>query len=625
MTRRSVMSESIQIVSIDATEAKLFNQEARAAYWSKPISLSVVILSIVALAHWIFSIPWFLAWWLIGGVFLVFILIRLFKRNRTTVQPGMAKVIRKGVVVNSECHDGRTIEITLGHLPTPEGYPDFDMFIIWRASGMPYYLQEKNLDRNHNRLLGQEVVIEYLANTGAVLAFNELNPMQNPLLVGEQVNSRFGTVHVIRSNGHNESIAWQDVDYVAIYSLTNRKPNTTYYLNLRSYTAMGISISSDAEGFAALERQLSRRLKGFDEASYQQWKQEVGEEALTVWMRSWEANVRLLDLDSTSTVGQSAHSLARGIYLMDQDAWLEWGTFGELEATGLAVRSDTKHPNPIVTSYIYTLRAAVVGQIKLEKLQVFTPHWDVKQAFDSRWPVTNMSAEITLGGGGQTDFAVLSDHLTRVFGPANQPADSHHLTTTWTFDQLILKLYVPQFYQLDKDASICRIEITLKPDISPFFTSEYTQIAQPVGRFSHLLLTGRLSIPENYVFHPYVRYMPEELKSLLTPAEDSTDQFIVWVDRNHGVLGMGNSKYFQEINLEKFRGLQLVGEFWRDAPRCLRVYLLTHADSTPMSDLRNFLGEIYTGDDDGQWSIICQKLDALLPFPCVYVERREYY
>lgn len=621
----------IDIKLIGEEEAKQLNLNAKTAYWAQPIGLSLVVLAVSAICHWFFNTPWSIGWWVIGSLFFLYLAVQVITGRKPGIQPEMPKIVRRGKIINTRYQGnrpiakvnlGQSVEITMEPSPIPDPYPQQHAFVVWRTLGMPYYRQDESLPQRYQQLVGQEVEIEYLTDTGAVLAFRQLNVSENPLRKGEQISVLFNTIQVTRDNGHNESIRWNEVDYIAVYSHSKQKPNTDFYLNLRSFSAMGISVSSDAAGFTAVERKLTKELPEFDMVHYDTVKSKIGEEARTVWVRRPVANAQLLD----PTTLQASKDLTRGIYLEDRSTWMEWGTFRELEANKIATRTRTTYPNPNTRGYTYHIANITVFNIRIGKLITETPSWDVDRPFNPDWPVTAYRAEISLGKDGHTDFETLLTHFAQAWGVPNKLSDAasaadNGLSASWQFGNVSIKLDVPRLYQLDGLPPLCRMEINRKPDLSSFYETEYTKTVQLHAELQHVVIDGLLNVPDNYAYYPNVHYTPAALKQLL----QSDGQLIAWLDHRYGFFGFGNAIFAQLIEFRYFKGLSLVGEYWRDHPRGLCVYLLDEKRGASVTSPLNYLGEIDTKGDENQWGEICKQLETFLPYPCIYREHREYY
>lgn len=163
----------IQKVPISRQEAIRLRQNSVANYWALPLGFSFLFVAIT----WIFSFDWELLWWLLGGLWSIFVVLWLLWGASISQKEITHKFIRRGTVVHAEykgnhailsINIGQYVQITLDAEPGS----DRQVFRIWQTGGMPYFTQDNTLRRRHAELIGKEVEIEYLPG-GEVLAFRE--------------------------------------------------------------------------------------------------------------------------------------------------------------------------------------------------------------------------------------------------------------------------------------------------------------------------------------------------------------------------------------------------------------------------------------------------------------------
>ena len=606
----------ISIRPLTTAEIEDANRESRAAYWSFPIAFSVATVAVAAVLHWLFGAPWVVAWWCIGGVFVIFGSVRVVVGNRNKLPPEAVVAERQGRVVQavkkgnrplSKVNVGQYVEITLEPDTIADPYPQRDTFVVWQTVGMPYYRQDDVLRDSYADLVGKAVRLTYLPDSGKVVAF-EVIAHGNPLLAGERVSLAAGTVAVTRSNGHNEQMALADVDYVSVYSHRADDPNNPFYVNFRSNSVAGVSVSSLAWGFRRLEEALPKQLDGFDTERYDRVKSNVGSDPTVVWKRPLKVDARIVH----PIAPEDLQDIERGIYLEDRQQLLPWGTFAELLTTdGVETRGMT-YPNPNFNGYAFAIERPTIFGLEIRELTTETPSWPEGQQLHPRWPVTMYRADIALGDGGRAGFEALTAHFRAALGAPDSLSDGkddsvNGLRARWERDSITLEIGVWIPYQSDDYRPACSLSLTRKPDLTEFYVSTYTESLELHDQLHYTVLPGKLEIPLHYINHPTAKYLPAALKPLV----QADSEYIVWRDESEGVIGVGTHAYAHMLSMEQVDRLKFVGDYWRDAAQSLSLYC------------SHYLGAFHA--DESEWSAIQEAMAQGLGLPHSYAENRQYY
>lgn len=212
----------IRVEPLSAADAESLNNERGASYWAIPVALALAMLPFAAIAKWAFDVPWRLYAVLCGGVFGLFALGRIIAGKPVPLAEGQEKIVRRGKVLDARrkgnapglgrLNLNQSVEITLAPAETETAYPERNVFDVYRTLGMPYYKQDRTIGRRLPALIGTEVEIEYLAQTGDVLAFRELDPRGNP----PKVYVRFGTIQL-----SSQRAVLRQADIIAISMAVN--------------------------------------------------------------------------------------------------------------------------------------------------------------------------------------------------------------------------------------------------------------------------------------------------------------------------------------------------------------------------------------------------------------------
>lgn len=731
----------IELKEISAEEARKLNSEQRTAYWATPIALTICLLLVTLLLNWLFDAPWSVFWWGVGGLFAIFAIVRLVLGKQPQITAGMVKIIRQGTVIEV-VHKGNQptpglhlnlnqhTDITLAADAPPEGWPDQHTFTVYRTLGMPYYKQDSTIRYRKLHLIGKKVEIEYLPDSGTVIAYRELDPASDPPTVyvrwgsiqlsgkkallnqnrvyfvamtrdpygnaglflrsdsvrdelyvpyyaknlnrleewlfaldgfdqelytqfkenppveeqfiwerrvkegvsyqsvyaGERVSLMLGSIHVYRDNGHNESISTKEVDYIAVNSFCADKPNTEFFINIRSFRQSGFSVQSRAVGFSKIERWMEQ-LPGFDGEQYRATKATVGEEAKLVWLRQPVANARLTNTENPSP---AISDLGRGILLENKDLWLEWGTFryiSRLDTKRWVAMKHTRYPNSNVKGYTYVIKTPVIlGGLEVEALQTESPFWWPGGKFNPDWPVTSYWADVSFGQGGLDDFEQLKRHFSRLIGKADVHADpsidgENILSASWSVGRATLKISTWKPYQLDVFRNSCRLEIKVKPDVAHLYTDDYTRKLKQHEHLRYLLLKGKLAVASDYTQYPHCRYTPTHIAGLI----QTDDEYVIWIDEQHAKIGFASKQYAHILDRAHVDGLALTGLYWRDSPSELQIHFIAKNRKERDTHPANYLGALAIKEGDSQWPRICTQWENFLGIPCHYAEDRQYY
>lgn len=730
----------IELKEITPEEAEKLNSELRLSYWVLPIVLTFGLLLFTLVFNWLFDAPWSIFWWSSGGIFALFAIVRLINGKPPQLIGGTMKIVRRGKVLDlvnkgnrpvpGSLNLGQHTDITLAPTPTPPGYPEHHTFTVYQTVDMSYYQQDSSLKNRRAYLIDTVVEIEYLAESGKVLAFRELNPASNPptlylqwgniqlsgkktilsqkqvdfiilapdpygntgvflrsdsvrdelfvplytknitrleewlftlegfnkeqytqlkenppteetpmwerrikhgvsyqsVYAGERVSFLLGSINVYRNNGHDESIRVKEVDYISIYSVNTDKPNTEFFVNLRSFHQSGISLQSRAKGFSKLENWM-KLLPDFDAEQYLSIKANVGEDAVTAWLRQPTINARLLEVGEKP---QAIAGLERGIYLENLERWLNWGTFGDLsrlEPKERVSMKKTSYPNPDARGYTYIVKKPIIlGGLEVANLQSETPSWWGGGTFHPEWPVTSYWADVSFGNGGLGDFERLKIHFTELIGKPDGHADpaingGNNTWAYWLMGLVTIKISTWKPYQLDVFQHSCRLEITYEAKVDHLYTDNYTLELTLHDQLRYLALDGELSVASDYTCHPHSRYTPDCVAALIQAEE----QYIVWLDEKHAKLGMGNKRNAQVLDLAGVAGLVLTGSYWRDSPTELQFHFLPKQQNGLVTGPSNYLGALNSQQDDSHWPLIRERLEGFLGMPCTYLEDRQYY
>lgn len=731
----------IAIKEISSEEAQKLNSELSWSYWAIPIAFTIVLIPVTLVLNWLFNAPWSVFWWATGGLFMLFAVVRIINGEPPQLAGGNIKVVRQGKVIHvailgnqpglGRINLGQHIDVTLASEPAPPEYPAYHTFTVYQSFGMSYYLQDGSLRHRKSYLIGKEVEIEYLAQSGKVIAFRELNPASNPPTVylrwgsiqlsrkktilnknrvdfvvlatdmygntgiflrsdsvrdelfiplyainldrfedwlytlegfdkrlyldmkenppseekaiwerrvkkgvsyqsvyaGERVSLLFGGIHVYRDNGHNESIQTEEIDYITLNSLCADKPNTEFFINLRSFQSNSVSLQSRAEGFTKLERWIAR-LPGFQSEQYLAMKATVGEEGKVVWVRQPIANAEFVNVSNTPpAIGE----LARGIFMENRDTWLDWGTFGDLNrlvSKRWLTMKKTSYPNPDVRGHTYVIKKLVIlGGLELESLQTETPFWWPEGKPNPDWPVTAYWSDVSFGKGGLDDFEQLTLHFTKLLdnlpdGHSDPSIDGENaIWAFWTIGRTTIKISTWKPYQLNVYKHACRLEITCMPHVEHLYTDDYTSGLTLHNQLRYLVLEGKLTVASDYTRHAHSRYTPECIARLIQP----DGEYIIWIDEKHAKLGIGAKQHAQVLELVDVAGLELTGSYWRDSPRELQLHLHVVSKQWNAHRTLNYLGELDSGQGDSRWPVVREQWERFFGLPCTYTEDRQYY
>ncbi|MDQ3536446.1 MAG: hypothetical protein M3421_12565 [Bacteroidota bacterium] len=273
----------IQIKKISPEEAQKLNDHFHLSYWVIPISLTMVLLPVTLILNWLFDAPWSVFWWISGGLFTLFALVRLLVKKPPQLNEGMVKIIRRGKVIDvskkgnrplSKLNLDQHINITLAPEPTPSDYPEYDTFRVYQTVGMPYYPQDGSLQYRMANLINKEVEIEYLAESGKVLAFRELNPASTP----RQLYLRWGNIQL---SSEKTIVSQERVDFIAMSS--DLYGNTGLFLRSDS-EPNELFIPLYTKNINQLEDWLFT-LDGFNKDQYIQLKENPPTEEKNIWER----------------------------------------------------------------------------------------------------------------------------------------------------------------------------------------------------------------------------------------------------------------------------------------------------------------------------------------------------
>ena len=433
----------------------------------------------------------------------------------------------------------------------------------------------------------------------------------NPLHRGERITVSSKRISVSRFNGNNEAFDWANADYAIIDYWAGKKPDIAFSFELGTFAYKRFEIMSKSAGFKQFEEALPKHLTGFDTARYELQKQRVSEASkpFVVWVRGATANAEVLRKAAT----QEIEGVERGFYLSDQDVWLEWGTFGELESHKFVHRIDTARSGKRFFNYRYTINNPTIFGIRIAALHTQMSEAvkiSAKKEYKS-WLVTHYWADISFGNNALDDRDILTRHFTAAFGNSED--------NSWTCGNVTIKLLAEKLapYKL-KNSRIyhpyCRIEFTRKPNLSIFYESAYSKSLQLHEELRYIVLNVRLEIEWDYQDHIYSKFTPNVLKPLM----QTSDQFIVWIDKREGVAGFGDQLFSHIIPTDKFKGIRFEFCYFRDHPQELIFWaVLADTDRYAMATLRH--------ENDKKWNAIAEEITQFLPYPCETTTNYQYY
>lgn len=276
----------IELREISAEEARKLNNERRTAYWATPIALTIWLLLITLLLNWLFKAPWSVFWWSSLSLFAIFAIVRIVLGKQPQITAGTIKIIRQGKVIEVVSKGNQPLpgahnlnlnqhtNITLAAQPLPEGYPTRHTFTVYQTLGMPYYKQDGTIRHRKTDLIGKEVAIEYLPDSGTVIAFRELDPASNP----PTVYLRWGSIQL---SGKKNLLNQNRVDFVVMA----KDPYGNTGLFLRSDSLPDeLYVPLYAKKIHRLEAWLFS-LEGFDKMQYQRLKRSPPIEEQLIWER----------------------------------------------------------------------------------------------------------------------------------------------------------------------------------------------------------------------------------------------------------------------------------------------------------------------------------------------------
>src|SRR5690606_41407826 len=80
-----------------------------------PISFSIATLVVTAVLHWLFGAPWEVAWWCIGGVFVIFGCVWIVVGNQNKLPPETVVAERQGRVVDRKSTRLNSSHVTISY------------------------------------------------------------------------------------------------------------------------------------------------------------------------------------------------------------------------------------------------------------------------------------------------------------------------------------------------------------------------------------------------------------------------------------------------------------------------------------------------------------------------------
>ncbi len=274
----------VEFKEISSEEAQKLNSELRLSFWAIPIVLSIALLLVTLILNWLFDAPWSIFWYGSGGLFAIFVVARMINGKPPELMEGIMKVVRRAKVVDVAYKGNRSglgnlnldqrLLITLAPEPTPSGYLEHHTFTAYQTLGMTYYNQDGSLKGRRAHLIDREVEIEYLAESGTVLAFRELNPASNP----PTLYLRWGNIQLSRN-----------------MTILNQKRVDFIYLSKDIYGNAGVFLRSDSlrdELFVPLYAKNIERLENwlfsledFDKNQYLKLRATPSDEEILLWER----------------------------------------------------------------------------------------------------------------------------------------------------------------------------------------------------------------------------------------------------------------------------------------------------------------------------------------------------
>ncbi|WP_028297799.1 hypothetical protein [Olivibacter sitiensis] len=436
---------------------------------------------------------------------------------------------------------------------------------------------------------------------------------------GMRVTHSGGRFVVTCSNGYSESIDESAIEMVTIKSYSTVKPNTDFDINLAGFARSSVNVKSHAEGFSDVLNWLCA-LPRFDRIGFERLTREVGEQPAIVWKKEPTAEAAIIP--QTEENGMDMGQLEKGILLEDSNLFIAWSNFSYLEKIKQVRREQVNLPNTNYRQYRYTIKAPVVlNGIQLKELTFLSPAWQIGKGFNRAWPMVNASANISLGNGGERDYRLLKQHLTAGLGAPKTNESQDFLESQWSGrTSLSIRAWKPnniaQFYDY------CGLYLDYDPDVSAFFRDSYVDSFILDDAISYQVFSGSLQVKADYLTNIATRLMPEALSALLS----DDGQFLVWLDSEHSLIGIGNRHFAHIMPLSRIGEWVFVGYYWRDAPRDLSLYFQKGSDTQPTisTGQDNFIGDFKMADE-GRWASLLEEIENFVSFPCRFIEDRQYY
>lgn len=367
------LATMIERQEITAEEAKRLNGERSASYWSLPIALTLGLLIVTLALNWLFSAPWSVFWWTGGGVFGLFILNRLIFGPPPQVKEGMIKVIRRGQIAEVTRKGNRPFtlnlakhtDITLVPEAHPEGLAEQNTFTVYQAFSTTYFRQDSSVSYRKEYLIGKEVELDYLAHSGQVIAFKELDPSSNP----PSVFVRWGAIQL---SGLKTMLSQNKVSIISLMPDLHGNPRVRLCAGTDE-----LFVPMYAKNFDRLEDWMFS-LADFDRTRYLEYQEHppVGEQVI------WQSEADTEPSSNGSVESEQLSVRLGGIHIYRNSGFNESIRMRDVDVIYLTSVNE-KEPTFDFTLYLHSFQASGItiyswanGFDKLERWMAKLPKFD---------------------------------------------------------------------------------------------------------------------------------------------------------------------------------------------------------------------------------------------------------
>lgn len=364
------------------------------------------------------------------------------------------------------------------------------------------------------------------------------------------------SIDFFQHTNHNSEIQKSNIDYIVIHKGEDYCNLERCWIDLKSFSSAAISINTLSGNFDYLEKWLFT-LPDFNKQKYLEIRNTNAELKTQVL---WEKK-SVSDFDIKMVTEKSNISIKNGIYLENLKTTIPWETYIELEKNKILIRKKLDFPNPDFLGYSYSINnPTIFGGIKLSNLYTECDAFEKNPRLDL--PVIKYISEIKLGFyNTEKEFLKIKKHLDHYFNQdgfqdygENYPIRKNEdIKAFWAVDKVLISMccfYREENQKLDTNAWL---NIKFSPNIDRFFESDYQKNLQLHKHLEYEIFPFEVDLNINYREMNNVIFTPKCFAGLF----ENENQFLIWNDRQEGVIGFATAKYARLFKINTFKSVGL--------------------------------------------------------------------